>query len=131
MKKGISLSIDTDTKEEDLVEEKGPFDAVEAEGDDMEILEEDGRDEVEKDEKKDDSDEWKKKVEEEEDFTVKQLTFVEIVADRRAPFPSRQLSQESMRGFGTSDYLFYDFIQIVLVNFSPNTFESGRMIVLS
>ena len=86
VKKGISLSIDTDAKEEDiLVEEKGPSDAVEAEEDGMEILEEDGRDEVEKDEKKDDSDDWKKKVEEEEDFTVKQLTFVEIVPDRRAP----------------------------------------------
>ena len=43
--------------------------------------------------------------------------------------PSCQPSQGSMRGFGTLDYLFYDFIQIVLVNFSPNIFGSGRMIV--
>ena len=67
------------------MEESGPVDAGEADGEEFEILPEDGRDEVVKDEKADDTEEWKKKIEKEENFTVKQLTFVEIVADRRAP----------------------------------------------
>ena len=86
VKKGISLNLDTDSKEEDiLAAEKEPSDAVEADDDGLEVLVEDGRDEAEKDEKTDDSEEWKKRIQEEENFTVKQLTFVEVVADRRAP----------------------------------------------
>eukprot|EP00435_Cladocopium_sp_Y103_P005472 s1608_g1.t2 len=53
------------------------------EGPDPLEMEEDPTPESPKDEKKDDADEWKRKIEAEENFKISQLTLVEVIPDRR------------------------------------------------
>ena len=60
----------------------------EAEEDDPLRLQEDDTEESPKDETEGDEEKWKALIEHEENFTVKQITFVEILPDRRGAFPS-------------------------------------------
>ena len=50
-----------------------------------------------KDEKKDDTEEWKRKIEEEQNFEVKQITLVEILPDRSGPAVISGLSRMHAR----------------------------------
>eukprot|EP00435_Cladocopium_sp_Y103_P033610 s2015_g8.t1 len=67
------------------------------EGQDPLELEEDPTPESPKDEKKDDAEEWRKRIEAEENFKVSQLTLVEVVPDRRASSVLSALSRMHAR----------------------------------
>ena len=66
-------------------------------GDDPLLEEDDQMASLTKDEKKDDTEEWKRKIEEEQNFEVKQITLVEILPDRSGPAVISGLSRMHAR----------------------------------